>query len=294
MLTLFSTPKPFHGHIGVIQRNAIQSWKRIHPDVEIILFGDEDGAAEAAHEFGLRHVPNVPKNEFGTKLLRGLFEPAQEMARYDRLCYVNCDIMLLPTFGAAVERVAARFPQFLMVGQRWDTDIFEPWDFGPNWDQKLEALVAERGSPAGPLGIDYFAFGRGLFRDMPPLVIGRIWWDHWLIWRARSLKALVVDATLTVRAVHQNHDYSYHPAGATGVWQDEQARRNYELAGGKWHLYTIDDSTHRLTPAGLKRKMWYPLAPLRRALRPYVAPTWYKFLKFTQPVRHPLGIRRKV
>ena len=121
------------------------------------------------------------------------------MARYDRLCYINCDIMLLPTFGAAVERVAARFPQFLMVGQRW-TLIFSSLDFGPNWDQKLEALVAQRGSPAGLLGIDYFAFVRGLFRDIPPLVIGRIWWDHWLIWRARSLKAPVVDATLTVRS----------------------------------------------------------------------------------------------
>src|SRR5579863_3545388 len=295
MLTLFSTPKPFHGHIGVIQRNAIQSWKRIHPDVEIILFGGEEGAAEAAHEFGLRHVPNVPKNEFGTKLLRGLFEPAQEMARYDRLCYINCDIMLLPTFGAAVERVAARFPQFLMVGQRWNTDILEPWDFGSSdWDRRLDAYVADHGSMQGATGIDYFVFSRGLFRDIPPLVIGRIWWDHWLIWRARSLKTPVVDATLTVRAIHQNHDYSYHPAGATGVWQDEQARKNFELAGGKWHLYTIDDSTHRLTPGGLKPKMWYPVAPLRRALRPYVAPTWYKFLKFTQPVRHSLGVRRKV
>ena len=294
MLTLFSTPKPFHGHIGVIQRNAIQSWKRIHPDVEIIIFGNEDGAAEAACEFGLRHVPEVPKNEFGTKLLRGLFEPAQEMARYDRLCYINCDIMLLPTFGIAVERVAARFPQFLMVGQRWNTDIREPWDFGPaEWDRNLNEYVDNHGSLLDATGIDYFVFRRGLYCDMPPLVIGRIWWDHWLIWRARSLGTQVVDATPTVRAIHQNHDYSYHPAGATGVWQDDQARKNYELAGGKWHLYTIDDSTYRLAPAGFKRKVWYPLAPLRRALRPYVAPTWYKFLKFTQPVRHPLGVRRK-
>ena len=94
MLTIFSTPKPFRGHIGTIQRNAIQSWKRLHPDVEVILFGDDEGAAEAAREFGLRHVPDVPRNEFGTKLLRGFFEPAQRMAQYDRLCYVNCDIIL--------------------------------------------------------------------------------------------------------------------------------------------------------------------------------------------------------
>jgi hypothetical protein len=44
MITFFTTPKPFCGHIGVIQRNAIESWKRIRPSVEVIPFGDEEGA----------------------------------------------------------------------------------------------------------------------------------------------------------------------------------------------------------------------------------------------------------
>ena len=26
MLTIFTTPKPFRGHIGIIQRNALKSW----------------------------------------------------------------------------------------------------------------------------------------------------------------------------------------------------------------------------------------------------------------------------
>jgi hypothetical protein len=43
MLTLFTTAKPFEGHSGVIQRNALKSWKRLHPDVEVILFGDDAG-----------------------------------------------------------------------------------------------------------------------------------------------------------------------------------------------------------------------------------------------------------
>ena len=45
MLTLFSTCKPFHGHNGVIQRNALKSWRLLHPDIEIILFGDDEGVA---------------------------------------------------------------------------------------------------------------------------------------------------------------------------------------------------------------------------------------------------------
>jgi hypothetical protein len=294
MLTLFSTPKPFQGHIGIIQRNAIQSWMRVHPDVEIILFGDEVGAAEVCREFGLRHVPQVHRNKWGTKLLRGFFEPAQQMARHELLCYINCDIMMMPSFADSIQTVNSAFRQFLMVGQRWNTDVMVPWDFNhADWDRRLSAFVTERGSLLDATGIDYFVFRRGLYRDMPDLVIGRIWWDHWLIWRARSLRVPVVDATRTVTAVHQNHDYSYHPAGAAGVWQDEQSKKNFELAGGKWHLYTIEDSTHRITAGGIRRNLMYPLAPIRRVSRPYFNPIWHGFLGLTRPVRHLVGIRRR-
>jgi hypothetical protein len=50
MLTLFTTAKPFEGHSGVIQRNALKSWKLLHPDIEIILFGDD--AAHILRERG--------------------------------------------------------------------------------------------------------------------------------------------------------------------------------------------------------------------------------------------------
>lgn len=35
----FTTAKPFVGHNGVIQRNALRSWTLLHPGVEVILFG---------------------------------------------------------------------------------------------------------------------------------------------------------------------------------------------------------------------------------------------------------------
>jgi hypothetical protein len=53
MISFFTTPKSFSGHIGVIQRNALQSWKRLDPDDEVILLGDETGSAEAARDLGL-------------------------------------------------------------------------------------------------------------------------------------------------------------------------------------------------------------------------------------------------
>src|SRR5437870_1269090 len=105
MITFFTTAKPFTGHNGVIQRNALESWALIHPDVEVILFGDEEGAPEVCAELGLRHEPNVERHESGLKYVRYLFGEAQRLARHDYMCYLNCDIILLKDFLDAFERV---------------------------------------------------------------------------------------------------------------------------------------------------------------------------------------------
>ena len=102
MITFFSTPKPFRGHIAIIQRNAIKSWKLVHPHAEVILFGDEEGAAEAARDLGARHEPEVERNSHGTPLLSSLFGRADLLARHDRLCFLNSDILLTDDFFAVL------------------------------------------------------------------------------------------------------------------------------------------------------------------------------------------------
>ncbi len=129
MLTLFSIPKAFQGHTGIIQRNAIKSWTLMRPRPEIILFGDDEGTAEVAKSFGLRHVAQVARNEYGTPLLNDLFEQAQQAAAHDVLCYVNADVILMSDFFQAVDQVVRWKTCFLLVGQRWDIDIREPLDF---------------------------------------------------------------------------------------------------------------------------------------------------------------------
>src|SRR5438874_1806716 len=114
MLTLFTTPKPFVGHVAVIQRNALQSWKSLHPHVEVILFGNEEGAAAVCRELGIRHVPEVRRNGYGTKYLASIFDQAQEMAAHDVLCYANCDILLMGDFRRAVEAVSSIQKNFLL------------------------------------------------------------------------------------------------------------------------------------------------------------------------------------
>jgi len=278
----------------VIQRNALKSWTLLDADVEVILFGDDAGAAETARELGLRHEPEVARNRFGTKRLDAMFRRAQEIARHELLCYCNCDILLKQDFCAALARVHGAHRRFLMVGRRWDTDIAEPLDFADaEWARRAEALAHERGAQQPGWSIDYFAFPRGLYAEMPALVIGRVWWDHWLVWKAREQGADVVDASEAVTAIHQNHGYGYHPQGARGVWSDEQAAENYRLAGGRWHLQTIDDATHILGVDG-ERANWKRLwAPYWRYARPKVAPAWFGLLDLTRPLRRALGMHAK-
>jgi hypothetical protein len=294
LLTLFTTPKPFRGHIDVIQRNALRSWKNLWPDIEIIVFGREAGAAQACLEFGLRHEPHIETNKFGTKRIDWIFRHAQEIARHKFLCYSNCDIILLSDFARAAERVMHAHKRFLMVGRRWDTPVTElVTDFSPSSQANLRDFAQKAGIRREEHCIDYFLFTQGLYAEMRPLVIGRIWWDHWLVWRARDLGADVVDVSSQVIAIHQNHDYGYHPQGANGVWNDEQALANFHYAGGRWHLYTIDDATTILENEGESANWRRLYAPYWRFLRPSVIPYWHGFLNATRGFRHKLGLKQR-
>ncbi|MEM2591489.1 MAG: hypothetical protein QXI60_02785 [Thermofilaceae archaeon] len=288
MLTIFACPKPFTDpHIAIIQRNAITSWTLLRPKPEIILFGDEEGVAEICRELGLRHVPEIARNEFGTPLLNDIFEKAQNLATHEILCYVNADIILMSDFMEAVKRVSQWQDRFLMVGQRWDVDIRELIDFSEScWEHRLREHVQRNGHQKPPSWVDYFVFKKGLFSNIPPFALGRTTFDNWLIWKARINRASVVDASLVVIAVHQNHDYSHVPGGEPQVWQGEEAKRNYQLAGGWTHCYIIADATHRLTPSGIRRNLspeyfGRRLEMIRRSL-----------IDWTRPIRHRLGLKR--
>jgi len=294
MITFFSTPKPFRGHIGIIQRNAIQSWKLVHPDAEVILFGNEEGAAEAAHEFGARHETEVDRNELGTPLLSSLFERASRLARHDRLCFLNADILLTDDFLAAATKLSQFHTRSLMVGRRCDVDITQPLDFSaPDWGQRLRSIARESGKLRPPQWIDFFVFPRGLLQDqVPSFAVGRPGYDNWLLWKVRSMGVPVVDVTRVVLAIHQNHDYSHHPGGQTGLWKDVEARQNYALLG-KGHFATIDNATHLLTPYGLRTNYYHWIARAKRKASDARNAAWFGLLDLTRPLRRRLGQRQR-
>lgn len=284
MITIVAMPKPFKGHINIIQRNAIKSWTLLKPSCEIILFGDEEGVESVAGEYGLTYVKNIKRNEFGTPLLSDLFDQAQKIAKNDTICFVNSDIVLMNDFINAVGRVvssdlAARVKKFLLIGRRWNIDIKQPLDFSDSWEQKLRDNVKTNGKLHSNLGIDYFVFPRGLWGQIPDFAIGRPGYDNWLVFRARSLHIPVVDMTKAVMGVHQNHDYSHIKNRDDEFYRGPESKKNLSLVGGNKNLYNIYDADWVLTKKSLRHTYLNRLRrPLDIVLQPIRNPRYLLYI----------------
>ena len=265
----------------------------MHSDIEIILVGDDPGAAEVCKEFGIRHIRNVERNRYGTKYLASIYDNVQEAARHELLCHVNCDIILMSDFVRAARLVAGKTNRVWMAGRRWDVDIERPLDFDQaDWEHRLRQLARKTNRPRPAQWIDYFLFRKDLYyKKIPEFVVGRPGWDNWLLWYPLSMQVPVVDASRDVLAVHQNHDYSYHPGGEEGVWHGEEARENYQLHRGKFA--TLGEATLVLRSGQLKRNYQAWLVPVRRKAAAEWSRIWFGLLDATRSVRHRLGLRSR-
>jgi len=253
LITLFSALKPFTDpHVAMIQRNAIRSWTLL-PEVEVILLGEEEGLAEAAREFGVRHLPNVALNENGTPLISSMIQLARENSHCDLLCIINADMILMSDFIEAVKQVVKFKDKFVLLSQRWDYEITAPIDFTDGWVNRLRSSALGQNNLHRPAGSDFFLFPKSCYTDIPDFTIGRAGWDNWMIYKARKEKWPVIDCTPSVMIVHQNHDYSHLPGGQAHHSLPE-TDENIRLAGGQAAIrYTILDSTHRLVGGKLAR-----------------------------------------
>lgn len=253
MITLFSGPKPFAGHIGLIQDNAIASWCRLGAGVEVLLLGDEPGIGEAAARHGVRHLPAVQRTAAGTPRLDAMFAAARKAAVHPLLCFVNADVILLPDLLDRAQAAAARFASFLLVGQRWDLDLRQPLVFDGAWEMQLRQAVRARGRRHPPGGSDYFVFPKSCFDDIPAFALGRAGWDNWMIYHARRRRWPVIDASQAVTVIHQDHDYAHLPGGRPH-YRHPESDTNLELAGGRPAIFTLTDADWVDDEAGLRRR----------------------------------------
>jgi hypothetical protein len=300
VLTILTVPKPFTGHIGDIQSNALASWIGLRQDVQVVLLGDEPGVAEAAREVGVDHVGGIEKSPRGTPRLDSAFALAGTVARSPLWCLINADIVLLEDFLPTIEGVTASFEKFLMIGECRDLAVIGRRGLhDPVVREQLRVQALEEGRLRGCAALDYFVFPRGLFDPLPPFLIGRACFDNWLVWRARDREHAVVDATRSVVAIHQSHDYVHVDGGKQEVYYGEEAQYNMRLAGVRSSptvpapadtLYSLDDASHRLDSNGRPSRYWWSIWRIRARAR---FAKWLIDLKVVIPLLESIFVMRK-
>ena len=256
MVTFFGTAKRFEGLNGLIQRNAILSWKRLVGDCEIVIFTSEndENLKKVADEFNIRLIEDAECNEYGTIYVDYMFDRIQEVSDGDLFCYINCDIILMNNFLGIVGEINNALKQgALVVGRRTDLDVKYEIDFLPGWERKLSERSGCEGKLHAATGIDYMVFPRGYLKGMPKFAVGRTCWDNYIIYRAKKDGLPVVDASSIILAIHQNHDYGHHPKGKKGIWKGDEARTNESFTNGKAYMLDIRDADYGYSKCGLEK-----------------------------------------
>ncbi len=244
--SLFAVPKAFSDHTGIIQTNALESWKQLGLAREIILLGNDEGVGEAASNIGAIHCHNIKLDEMGTPFLDDVFRVAKNKATSEWLCYVNADIILMPEFCDVVANSAAAIGKCLMISRRWNLDVNARIDFTDGWQHRLREMATKEAQLFSPYGIDVFVFHRSFFEDVPPFSLGRSFWDNWIVTEARRRGYPVIDLTENYNVIHQNHTYDGFES-MEDIRRSQQGLRNFWLAGdSNFRLSSVNDATHRI------------------------------------------------
>jgi hypothetical protein len=186
-------------------------------------------------------------------MLDSIFRKARQIAKHNRLCYVNSDIIIMDDLIAAIGKI--KNEKTLIIGRRIDIDLDFLWDFnGFDSNEKLYDYIKSEGKLHPPGGIDYFIFQKGMLAELLPFAVGRRGWDNWVIYHTRSLGIPVIDITKVATIAHQNHDYLHVPHSKGPKWEGPESDRNICLIGKSIFMWNINDADWILSKDGLKKK----------------------------------------
>lgn len=253
MISILASPKAFSPAFASIQDRAIESWKRLHAEVEVILYGKDEGIDDAASRHGCHHVSGIPCSQSGAPLFNAIADHASHHARFDLQMYINADIILPPEL---LHRIApVTFPRFLIVGQRIDLAHGVEFDASvADWVAELRRLhLAGMASLHAVSGVDYFIFRRGLWHGLKPLIVGRAGYDANLVAYCLRQGIPVIDATLALLALHQYHDYSHLSGGSDETFHGQEAEQNRRLHDLRRNGVDVGDASWILRCNELRR-----------------------------------------
>jgi len=251
MYTIFSCPKEFTSLFGIIQRNAINSWLKLSPKPNIILFGIEN--EDIKNEFNDKNITYLPikdYNEYETPYINKIFESAIENSTTDALCYVNSDIILFNDFPKTVANLIAN-KKYFGVGRRYNVEIQEILNF--NDQNKIRNHYLNSTDLDIYTGSDYFIFNKHSIKNIPSFLIGRTCWDNWLMYYAAKNKLNLTDCSSEIECLHQKHDYSHIKTNTNNHYKGIEREYNFKQLGGIEKIYDIRDADFLLKNTKLEK-----------------------------------------
>jgi hypothetical protein len=245
LITFLASPKPFSGIANEQQCRSIRNWQGVCAGAQVILYGASAGIEKAGHDLGAEVVTEIESSPAGVPLFGAIADHAARHGRYDLQVYLNCDILLS---GILQAFESIEFTKFLLIGERLDLPegLFVDLN-SPGWKNKVLDLANEGQIKLhGPTGIDYFAFRRGLWAGLPPVIIGRGGYDNALLAHCMRRRVPIIDGTARVLALHQFHGYGHVLGGAQYIANGPEAEVNFQAAGGKRSATLVSDADYVL------------------------------------------------
>lgn len=295
MFTLISTPKPFvESHIIQQQIQALESWLLIRPRPQIIYIGEEEGTEKVCRQYGIELIPEVERSPSGVPLLNDLLRRGEQAARYDVIAYVNADILIAPTLPRAIEIVQKRWKRFLLISTPHLADLN---DLQIQEGFEHEALKRIKTPPA-TFGTDLFAFTKGVYKAIPPLAVGRFYWDNWLMCDPGLHRIPVIDATDFALTFHPMEETSTHYAeyikgrSPSNKFDEFMQRIKEDIHRN----FSYMDNAHLLGRSSVPYYMDKEGKILSRGLgafyRFWLQLQWQSWIYRTAPLRRRLGLYR--
>ena len=207
LITLFTTFRNAEAKAATY-RNTIRNWGLLAPYVRPVLYytvGD-DYLTEFArmHGWAVYECPRVGQRD--VPILRSMFLHAQSINKKTPFYgYANSDILFdrnLVSTLEALKNDIDRFKQLLVIGRRVN------YKFKQNHEiHNLTSIYqyVRNGALFLTNAQDYFISTHSGYPwdSIPDFVVGRVGYDNWLVATAVRRNISVVDATLTLSALHQ-------------------------------------------------------------------------------------------
>lgn len=213
-LAIFTPVKHCKGRVCEIQKSSLDNWRAVFGGADIIEF----------------EGPLIPFHE--------MVVAVEHDSDADWMMYANADILFDKSqvenlWRSLIEQHPVELEgDFLLTGQR------------------IDILADGSKRLHRPSGMDYFIFMRGMFHDIPKVIMGRAYCDNALVAYCLRRNIPVIDASFALRVEHQFHDYGHVAGGRSSVWHGEEAMANKRDNGLRNFGPNVLDATHTLLPDG--------------------------------------------